>query len=609
MEKYISEYLYKRGFDTVEKQQELLNFRQEKMRCVADMVHGHELLEKLKDAVLNGKHITVYGDYDADGIMAAFILYSGLDRLCKTPGQIHWFINDRFEDGYSITKDSIKKLLKRFPDTGVILTCDNGISAAEAIDYAMGQGILVLVTDHHEQAVPIREDCLVVDEKSLQQKAADMLVKANGVKQDRTAEEETKSRMPQIREEFCGAELARRVITELYRTCGSEEENKEFLDDLYGFSGFATITDSVPMTPANHYVARRGLEVIRKGKGFWGLLEEACGQHYRTVNGEMIGFTYGPMINAGGRVTGSAEHAFCGLQMAYEGREQECRKALQELAALNETRKDMCSRDAEAAQKLIEKENLQNDPFLFLYGAQFSEGINGLTAARLVEKYRVPAAVLSPTRKNPALYKGSARSIEVFNLFEALSSHPDKVVSGGHPMAAGLLVKEEDLEEVRALLIEDMLRIQEAEQKTEQKPTVSEQKAVDRHAAAAHIPFDFPFMAEELSIQTVNELQEAIRLLEPFGPGLEPFRIALRGPVSRLYGLRGRDGIERHAKFVMSNPAADGNRIEVLWWNHIAEVRERMTTAREFFFIGKPEIHEYNGMQSIQFIVSEVYSR
>ena len=712
MNTYITEYLKKRGYDTAEKQREFLSFRPESLRSVADMINGPALLETLKDAIQTGKHITVYGDYDADGIMAAFILYSGLDRIYRDgPGCVHWFINNRFEDGYSISVSSVNHLLEKFPDTEVILTCDNGINAAEAIDYLMDKGIAVLVTDHHEQAVPVRHDCLVVGEKSLEQKrhdadaakpvetaaAASAIDKAEAVSAaeaaeaagtalaakvaetasaaeavetagtvsaakaaeiDRTTPEAgttgtAESSSPGealcgIREDFCGAELARRVITEVYALCGEAENQAEFLDDLYAYAGFATITDSVPMNLANHYVARRGLKIINGKKGFWGLLEEVCGQRYRAVTGETIGFSYGPMINAGGRVTGSADHAFRGLQLFYEGREQECRQALYELAAINETRKDMCSRDAEAARQLVKQEGRQKDPFLLLYGEQFSEGINGLTAAHLVEKYKVPAAVLSPTQKDPAVFKGSARSVEGFNLFEMLSSHSEKIISGGHPMAAGLQVRKEDLEEVRALLIADVLRIkaeaekQAAEQaKAEAKKQAAEQAKAeaekqaaeqakaeaekqaaaggtkpqnsrspgDRHAAAAHIAFDFPFMAEELSIRTVEALQEAIRALEPFGPELEPFRIALRGPVSRLYGMRGRDGSERHAKFYMAHPAADGSRIEVLWWNHIAEARERMQTAREFFFIGKPEIHEYNGIRSIQFIVNEAYSR
>ena len=380
MRDYVTDFLRKRGYTTPEEQEAFLHFRESSLRKAAEMVNGPLLLEKLEAAVREKKPICVYGDYDADGIMAAFILYSGLDHLCG--GGVHWFINDRFEDGYNISPESMAKLLQKYPDTEVVLTCDNGVSAAQAIDFAMKQGVTVLVTDHHEQGLPIREDCPVVDEKSLAQKAA-----------DRAAET--------TREDFCGAELARRVITELYERCGAAEENRDFLEDLYAYAGFATITDSVPMNAANHFVAKKGLAIIRKREGFWKLLEEVCGNQARGISGETIGFSYGPMINAGGRVTGSAEHAFHSLQYFYEGRENDCRQALQSLAALNETRKELCCRDDESARRLIEQEQRQDDAFLLLYGEQFSEGVNGLTAGHLAEKYHVPAAVLSPAKNDP----------------------------------------------------------------------------------------------------------------------------------------------------------------------------------------------------------------
>ncbi|MCF0146418.1 MAG: DHH family phosphoesterase, partial [Eubacterium sp.] len=571
-EYYIKEFLRKRGYETEEEQANFLNFREEDLRSVEDMIGGRELLSELREAVCNRKHITVYGDYDADGILSTCIFYSALERL--SPGRVHYFINDRFEDGYSITEDTMKKMLEALPETEVILTCDNGVNAVEAAAYARSAGITVLVTDHHEQSetTQLPEEIPALDEKSVRQKEKDQ---AEGVK----------------REDFCGAELARRVIHALYKMFPDAPDDEAYL----AFSGCAQITDSVPVNPANHYIMQRGLAVMRKDEGIWKLLHEVCGLQ-RRADGYTIGFHYGPTINACGRVTGSANKVMEALLLSSEP--EKCREALRELRTLNEVRKEMCTRNDELAFSLIRERNLQKDPFIFLYDESFDEGINGLTASHVTERFGVPSAVLSPLKNDPAAFKGSARSVETFDLFQNLSSHPEKIKAGGHPMAAGLTVKREDLEEVRRLLIADAEKAKkEAEEKERreaeeaekaekasgesegqgapEKTLQQEEEETDKKAAAKKKSlFDFGFRTQQLSLQIVEDLQEMQRSLDPFGPGLEPPRIALQGRVSRLFALHGKDGSERHAKFVMQETAADGSRVEVLWWNKIEQARK-----------------------------------
>ena len=565
---FANQFLSARGYDTPEKAEAFLNFPGPALRMPEDLIGGSELVSRLADAVRNGLVITVYGDYDADGIMAVSIFSAALTRLI--PGRIHTFINNRFEDGYAMTSASVQRMLGQFPDTQVILTCDNGISSGEAIAYAMEQGIQVLVTDHHEQALPVPEGCPVLDEKSFAQKEADA---ASGDEPDLC----------------CGAEMARRVCVSLYRLLGIEEENASLLDSLYAFSAFATITDAVPMNAPNHYVARRGLSLIRKGDGFWGLLQEESGLAGRPVDGETVGFKYGPMINAAGRVTGSAAYPLHAILLYFRGKLPACREAIRKLISFNEVRKDMCVHDDGIALRAIERRSMEEDPFIFLYDDRFSEGINGLTAAHLVEKFRVPCAVLAPTKKDPDIYKGSARSVEPFDLFKALSSHPEKIRSGGHPMAAGLSVHKHDLEEVRRLLIED------ASAFTFEAPPVK--------------PADVTFSPDELSAEVAAQLAEAIELLMPFGPGFEKPRIALVPGACRLFALRGRDGSDRHAKFLLDARSRDGLSIEAIWWNHLEEARALENSKEELIFFGTPEVNQFNGSTRIQFIIQEAYAK
>ena len=571
---YVLEYLKKRGFDSPEAIRRYLSFGEDDLRRVSDLCGGEQLLARLEEAVRRQQAVVVYGDYDADGVMAVFILYSGLDRLM--PGRVRCFINNRFEDGYTITPESMDKMLEACPETEVILTCDNGISAAAAIDYVMDRGVSVLVTDHHGQAEAIRSDCPVVDEKSFAQRQAD---DAAGIS-------------PEL---FCGAELARRVITELYERLGISEENRDCLDDLYAYSGFATITDSVPMTAANHYVARRGLEKIRQGSGVWGLLNEMCGQQRGSVDGDTVGYKYGPMVNASSRVTGSAKSALLVFVQFYRGRIDRCRAAIEVLLGLNDERRRMCQEDDELAFRLAEAAGAGDRPFILLADPGFREGINGLTAAHLVERYHVPAAVLSPTSADAAVFKGSARSVEGFDLFAALDSCRDYVQSGGHPMAAGLSVALQEVEKLRSAMEEQALAALGPDWKARSEIAEAE----GRH------PADFVFTPDELSVKIVEELGEIGRLLMPFGPGLEPVRVALRIGQPRLFAMRGRDGTDRHAKFLSSQRSRDRLEVSAIWWNRLEEARQLEEASGETcVFVGDLQFNSYRD-RSIQMIVSE----
>lgn len=571
---YVREYMKKRGFESPEEMVRFLSFEEADLRKVRDMCRGAELLEELALAVKEEQEITVYGDYDADGVMAAFILFSGLDKLL--PGRVHWFINDRFEDGYTITPASMEKLLAKYPGTRTVVTCDNGISAAAAVRYANGRGVRVLVTDHHGQTEELPPDCPVADEKSFAQREKDA---ADGVKS----------------EDFCGAELARRVVTELYETLGAADENRGFLEGLYAYSGFASITDAVPMTAANHFAARRGLELIREGSGVWGLLHEVCGMRRGAVNDESVGYKYGPMVNASGRVTGRADSALEVFLHFQEGREEDCRKAIEALMALNEERRAMCLEDDALAFRLAEEMGAGDLPFILLADPRFREGINGLTASHLVERYKVPAAVLSPMGGETGRYKGSARSVEGFDLFAALASHNDFVQAGGHPMAAGLSVAEEDIGRLRKALEADAEGLVKAADAGEDVPLKGKPLR----------PADFTFTPEELSVKTVDELTEAARILIPFGPGFESMRIALKCENPRLYPMKSRDGVPVHARFVMDRWSRDFHEVSAVWWGHLEEASALMEEAGSgCLFVGRLEINAYRDVK-IQMVIDE----
>ena len=552
-----------RGYTTEESRRAFLEFSPDRLRKAGEMTGGSALLERLAAAVGKQEYVTVYGDYDADGVMASCIFYMGLVKLL--PGKVSCYINNRFDEGYNITGESIEHLLERFPQTNIILTCDNGISAGEAMLSCREKNIDFLVTDHHEQLNPLPEGCIAVDEKSDAQKEADKADKVTG-------------------ENFCGAELARRVVTELYEKLGKAEEERQFLDGLYAFSGLATITDVVPMNAANHYVARRGIEIIRRDEGVWGLLNRQWNRSGKNIREETIGFCYGPMINACGRVEGSASRALRAFAYYFHGNEQMCAKEFEELFKINLVRREMCSEDEQLALKIVAEKGMEKDPFLLVAHDDFREGINGLTAAGLTVRYGVPSAVLSPVKNDPERLKGSARAPETFNLIDILKAHQDLIRAGGHAQAAGISIRREDLEKVRAILNEEAPKAVPREVKEREPDLVME--------------------TGSLTIRKVEELAQAMEMLMPFGPGFEAPRIAFTG---RAESLRTDRTSGTHAFLTMKGRSADARPVEVVWWKHYNDAWEIVRGQdKEIICIGTPVIDNYLGTEKIRITASQI---
>lgn len=538
------------------------------VRSVPDLLNGDLLLQKLADAVTDEGDLTIYGDYDADGIMAVYILYASLLRLKKDG--VHWFINNRYDDGYNITVSSMQKCLSRYPETKTLITCDNGINAADAVCFALKQDVTVLVTDHHIQTIPLPEECPFLDEKAIIQTEKDL---ANGV----------------TPEEFCGAELARRVVFSLYERLGCAKEHAAFLESLYAYAGLATITDHVPMNPANHYVARKGLQIIQKGEGFWGFLKEEFLGKSASIHGDTIGFYYGPLLNASGRMTGEATHAV-NMLLSYDGgNEQDCRRAIRALVELNLMRRELCAHDDRVALDMIEAQNLSSHPFILVWSDDFSEGVNGLTATHLTERFQVPCAVLSPTKNDPDVFKGSARSVEGANLIHLLQAHADLVQAGGHAMAAGLSIRRENLETVRTLLARDMRDFQPVPEK---EP-------------------DFSYQVSALTMRDVEFQDELIKTYEPFGPGFEEPRVTFTGRVNALWEKKKKDSAELvHAQFPMGK-SADNYFVNANWWNHLADAKKWFSPGKILRCFGKVSRNEYTDREgrtrvSIQITIQKV---
>lgn len=370
-----------------------------------------ELARKIiKDAIENHKKIRIVGDYDSDGIMSTTLLL----RSLKTFGaETSFEVPDRKQDGYGINKRIVDGCIK--DDVSVIITCDNGVSAFEAVKYAKDNGIKVIVTDHH---LPKIED------------GKEISVEADAIIDPKVE----KSSYPF--NDICGAFVAFKLITYISK---DYEFNADLIDEITQYAAFATITDIMPLLDENRDLIKRGLELInsRPAKAFYHLKNEL--KVDKEINVFHIGFILGPSVNAIGRLS-NANHAIA----AFESYDDDKIIAIcKELYALNQERKDLTELGYEVAIKEIEAdENFLDKDVIIVKSKDIERSVAGIVAGRLKERYYRPAIALY--EEDGVLY-GSARSIEEYNLFDELSKAKDLLSGfGGHKLAAGLELKLDD---------------------------------------------------------------------------------------------------------------------------------------------------------------------
>lgn len=385
-----------------------------------DMDKGTDIII---DALEEGKKIVVYGDYDADGVTSTTILYKGLLNL-NSEADIQYYIPDREAEGYGMSIERIKILKEQGVE--VILTCDNGISAIEEVKLAKELGIVVIITDHHELSFIEREEREYI------------IPDADAVINPKRTDCNYPFKM------LCGAGIAFKFIQALYIKLGIDE--KEALS-LIEIAGIGTICDVVDLIGENRIIVKNSLKMISNTKNV-GLksLINMLGIKDKEIKAHNVGFMIGPCINATGRL----ETASISVQLLVTEDEDKARNLAGTLVELNKKRQSMTVQTVDKIVQYIESSNINNDKVLVVYDKEVHESIAGIVAGKIRERYNVPTIILTKGKEMP---KGSGRSIEEYNLFEELLKCKDLLDKfGGHPMAAGLSIKEEKIQLLRERL-------------------------------------------------------------------------------------------------------------------------------------------------------------
>ncbi|KOA20459.1 single-stranded-DNA-specific exonuclease RecJ [Clostridium homopropionicum DSM 5847] len=385
-----------------------------------DMDKGTDIII---DALEEGKKILVYGDYDADGVTSTTILYKGLLSL-NSDADIQYYIPDREAEGYGMSVERIKILKEQGVE--VILTCDNGISAIEEVKLAKELGMVVIITDHHELPFIEKEEREYI------------IPSADAVINPKRTDCEYPFKM------LCGAGIAFKFIQALYIKLGIDEKEAFSLIEI---AGIGTICDVVDLIGENRIIVKNSLKMISKTNNI-GLkaLINMLGIKDKEIKSHNVGFMIGPCINATGRL----ETASLSVQLLVAEDEDKARNLAETLVELNKKRQAMTIQTVDKIVKYIESSNLNNDKVLVVYDKDVHESIAGIVAGKIREKYNIPTIILTKGKEMP---KGSGRSIEGYNLFEELLKCRDLLDKfGGHPMAAGLSIKEEKIELLRERL-------------------------------------------------------------------------------------------------------------------------------------------------------------
>lgn len=365
---------------------------------------------RITHAVDNMEKIAVYGDYDADGVTSTAMLYSYLETR---GADVIFYIPQREGEGYGMNIGAVEYLKEQ--GVSLIVTVDNGISSVQEVARANELGIDVVVTDHHRPQEILPDAVAVVD----------------AYRSDDTSPYK----------HFSGVGIAFKLLMALEDGAGDVEDLLEAYSDL---AAIGTIGDIVPLTGENHTLIRAGLERLSQSDrpGVQALLENA-GIAGKALTSTNVAFTLVPRINATGRM-GAPERA---VRLLISGYEEEAKVLSEEICADNEERRRVEAEIAEAAFADIEAKGYMKDRVVVVDGENWHHGVIGIVASRVTERCGKPCMIIS---RGETEAKGSGRSIEGFSLFEAICACGDLLIKfGGHPMAAGITLKPENIEAFR----------------------------------------------------------------------------------------------------------------------------------------------------------------
>lgn len=509
-------------------------------------------MEKAIDLIIetmeNGESIRIFGDYDQDGISSTMTL---LDGLLYFYDDISYDIPDRVIDGYGISDRMIDRAIEA--NVSLIITCDNGISAIDQVKRLKENGIKVIVTDHHQ--VSKKEDGEWVEQILPQ---ADCVI--NPKRLDNTYPFD----------DLCGAGVAFKLIQALYQRLDGD---MEYLYGLLEYVAMGTVCDVVSLTDENRIFVREGLKRINNTEklAIKALVEENSWN--REVSAYTLGFIIGPCMNATGRLS----TAKLAIDMLMEDDIEKIRTYAKKLVSLNNERKELTNIGLEKTLEIIKDRKYYNDDIIIVDVENIEESICGIIAGRIKEKFNKPTIIMTQSSQNGIL-KGSGRSIEAYNIYKEVFEIKDILESfGGHPMACGLSIKSEKVDEFR--------------QKLNDKSKLKKDDFVNIINIDAQIPID------KLSL----EFAESLQRLEPFGKDNPKAKFADKNLFIKNINMIGKNN--NTMKMILNK---NGRDIEAIKFNaqkdykYLSDKFKANIIGNKIDAVFYPDINEFNGRRNLQ---------
>lgn len=512
----------------------------------------------LRIKISHESKIRIICDYDVDGITSGYILFRSLKKL---GANIDLVVPRRIEDGYGINE----KLIKNAYDSGIdtILTCDNGISAYNQVEYAKSLGMNIIITDHHE--VPFEET---------DGKREYIVPNADAVVNHKQAD------CPYPFKELCGAMVAYQLISALFETEGI---GKNELYKLLPYAAIATVCDVVDLKGENRIIVKQGIKKLKDCNDIGiNALINACKLDKNNLSSYQFGFVIGPCLNASGRLD-TAKRATELLDCIDT---QKAEVLAKELVELNAERKDMTN---EGAMTAIEMAQDMDDKVLVLYLKDCHESIAGIIAGRVREKYNKPTFVLTDAEQG---VKGSGRSIEEYDMYSELTKVKSLLTKfGGHKMAAGISLEEKNIDLFRKMLNENCNLTEE-----------------DLYLK---VWIDIALPLEYITMDFVNQLE----VIKPYGKGNEKPVFAEKNLKIISLQILGKSGnvikmvVENQNHYRMTavkfNSAVDFMAFlsEKFGEEEVNKALQGQKNNLEIMATYYPEINEYNGRINLQIII------
>ena len=546
--------LYNRGFTTVEAIEKHLYSTLDDIHPAYLLKDSDKFVEIVSEAIRNGDEITNYSDYDADGVTASAVTVRGIRHA---GGKINYYTNNRFIEGYGITPKGVDNMLELYPNTKLIITTDNGIVAHEGIEYANSLGLKVIVTDHHEQGDRLPNALAVINPKR-----KDCDYPFDGL---------------------CGVGVMFKLLLQLYWEMDLD------LDYVYGLLdivAMGTVGDLVPLVDENRILVKEGLKrVKREDRLVFKKLREALG--INKIDEETFGFTYCPILNALGRLDGSPEDA---IELLTTDDEIRMEEIIKELVELNEKRKELTKEQEQLGIQMVEAMS-EVPNVIVLHDDTFHEGVVGLVAGRLKERYNRPTIVVAPHEKEIInedgskevikIFKGSARSIEGLHIKETFDELSDYLLGyGGHAMAGGLSIKADELEAFTKAI----------------NKRASEVLTAEDYVKKVYI--DTAVSAKDVTVELIEEFE----VLKPFGMSFAKPRFGLKDYKVDFTKFKtpyvGQD--------LCTLRLVSETNLTLMMFRH-ADLYKQLKEPVNIKAIGMPKLNVFNGNTTAQFVVENNY--